>query len=61
MEWRTIDSAPTEGGLLLIGEEGNVGIGEWVSGRYFRFCDSEGFVEDWCVATHWMPLPDPPK
>lgn len=66
MKWRPIETAPKDGGALLV----------WVNGwpvTAAQYCeDGYGWDEDqpgwydpffdvWINPTHWMPLPEPPK
>ncbi len=61
MEWQPIESAPRDGTLILAVEKGGPILIEWESGGR-----NEGFWRDQdhyvhTEATHWMPLPEPPK
>jgi len=66
MQWRPIETAPKEGGPILLfeppGDEDQIGVG-----YYEPVTDHEGteWLTFWetgvrCDATHWMPLPPPP-
>lgn len=68
MEWKTIDSAPKDGALVLIGnpewdvvwqasfrEMGTAGSYKWQGWTRFNSYDLG------LIPTHWMPLPEPPK
>lgn len=67
MQWRPIETAPKEGGPILLfeppGDEDQIGVG-----YYEPVTDHEGteWLTFWetgvrCDATHWMPLPPPPE
>lgn len=64
MEWQPIESAPKNGNFLVWLLEPhktmgtNVGIAR--SQSNVRYINSL-FALDLPPATHWMPLPDPPK
>lgn len=67
MVWKPIETAPKEGGPILLfeppGDEDQIGVG-----YYEPVTDHEGteWLTFWetgvrCDATHWMPLPPPPE
>lgn len=70
-EWQRIDSAPKDGTIVLLREPGHltgrIDHDHLVSGRWRQhhayiaggvWEDANHYV---IQATHWMPLPDPPK
>lgn len=63
MEWQPIETAPKDGTKVLLWDDG-VTIGEW-SENVHPWNDGNWWVEGGQVttqtATHWMPLPEPPK
>jgi hypothetical protein len=65
--WRTIETAPIDGTVILITENGWVDRGWW-SKSIWLGTDGPGWVsederENGIVhnPTHWMPLPPPPQ
>lgn len=60
-DWQLIETAPKDGGIILLAFENEDGdndvfVGEWFEGKgWFILCDKIFHP------THWMPLPDPPK
>lgn len=62
-EWRSIETAPDDGRLILAwvrfpSGEGNLNIIQRdVEGEWF---DDAGFELGPYMPTHWMPLPEPP-
>ena len=72
-DWRPIASAPKDGTRILLAVLGTILIGKWSdeakffggeSGQAWQIfeCDNdEYYSEATQMATHWMPLPDPPK
>lgn len=67
MEWQPIETAPKDGGrLFLYLSDGQMAIAEFIVRRdgssYWEVCHTAN--ETLCLgseATHWMPLPEPPK
>lgn len=72
-EWQPIDTAPKDGTPILLwdAESKSVNVGYWldrytqpfhalVRGEDANWCD-DGGANPIFNATHWMPLPDPPK
>jgi hypothetical protein len=62
-EWRDIETAPKDGTVILMADGLTMFCGfwlkserEWVDGSR----DRNGELITW-DATHWMPLPSPPK
>lgn len=57
--WLPIESAPRDGASVLVWcpTDGSV-IASWVVDDGCWFCMHFGSFDD---ATHWMPLPEPPK
>lgn len=70
MDWRPIETAPTDGTLVIIwgedfehpllaahsdGEHHLHGRFYWVTGNPAHWCDLYAMEP-----SHWMPLPDPP-
>ena len=76
-EWKTIDSAPKDGQYLLVcgGDTSTVYrdyeipddlvmvVARYDSGKeQWRFAEYDGgYLGEWPVPTHWMPLPAPPE
>ncbi len=67
LEWRPIDSAPTDGTeILLAAGPASLGDGAllWKYGiGFYTKYKSSRLLWDWCWGfqpTHWMPLPQPP-
>jgi len=64
MEWKTIDSAPKDGTLILLAVKTvPVLIGWWhdsVDGDPDWFTDDGEHLTGDMTPTHWMPLPDDP-
>lgn len=73
MEWQPIETAPKGWTAILVGcnyyRHGKSQVtlawydrGMWVEGSYWDD-DEEEYVASQCEfkATHWMPLPEPPK
>lgn len=59
-EWKTIETAPKDGTLVLLHGKGYVKTG------WFDDSIQIGNYPDWrwgltFEPTHWMPLPEPPK
>jgi hypothetical protein len=55
MEWKTIDSAPKDGEVVLLWDRfGN---------RWTDCSPGDAFISNGCgfPPTHWMPLPPPPS
>lgn len=75
-EWLPIESAPTDGTLIILHGEGNTGTGRWrVIASRDTLNDIDGVAQfarqyGWHSASdknlnnikvsHWMPLPPPP-
>lgn len=62
MRWRTIDTAPKTGAYLVANALGEVCPCQARDGQ--RTVSNTPFYADWTwgqSATHWMPLPPPPK
>jgi hypothetical protein len=72
-DWRTIDSAPKDGTRILLFDNGYIAIGRWSDDARFG---NEKYGPGWQIfecemdewyaiatdtATHWMPLPSPPR
>lgn len=67
--WRTINSAPTSGDILVFCNDTkemfvayhtrSIETGE-VGWTYARFRTDDGITSVLCNPTHWMPLPVPP-
>ena len=63
-DWKTIDSAPKDGTLILLFEPGNKSIPDDVGFVCAGIWDAENWydgVSGYPEPTHWMPLPSPPK
>ena len=75
-DWQPIETAPKDGTTILIACRNRVTAGDWVEPRvfyvngepeynefdpYWQSWDGGFLLEGEHVATHWMPLPDPPK
>ena len=62
-EWQPMETAPRDGTRIILYApyKKTVGEGHWYN-LMQRFC-FDGKVFDKCeiMATHWMPLPNPPK
>lgn len=60
-EWQPMETAPKDGSTFLIFEQcegmSAIATGSW-SPAAAAFVDDAGL---WMSATHWMPLPEPPK
>jgi len=57
--WRTIDSAPKDGSIILLWNGLWHSIGEF--GYFGENRDAKWFDGHYYIdATHWMPLPNPP-
>lgn len=73
MNWQPIETAPKDGQYVLVCNKGGAWIAHWkeiaVSGYRFdqpwRSCMLNCWhiaeAERYAPATHWMPLPAPPK
>jgi hypothetical protein len=58
-DWKTIESAPKDKTVLLIGEDGSMGIGQYSAGKYWLFVDAHGYGSDhFNQPTHWHPVPE---
>lgn len=55
-KWRTIDSAPDDGNVLVFGGRHSKVELVAADGSYWRM--NKGNVK--AIPTHWMPLPKPP-
>lgn len=61
MKWQTIDTAPTSGEFLGINPHGHCYV-LWADDYIDRNGRREYYNGDvYCIATHWMPLPEPPQ
>lgn len=63
-EWRTIDSVPLSEEVMICDRGGTVHLGHMpVKAELIFWVGYDGYGNDICVsdATHWMPLPSPPK
>lgn len=64
-EWISVDEKmPENNDEVLIHEYGNVYYGNYINGKFItQAYSSMGESDDWIYyhATHWMPLPEPPK
>ena len=71
-DWQPIETAPRDGTEVLLYDECGVTVGSfraddnfpedaplWLDNSYDDF--SCGFASIPVIATHWMPLPEPPK
>lgn len=57
-EWQTIESAPKDGSQFLAYDSvGFTTVCWWDGGEICAAWDGTVFTD----ATHWMPLPEPPK
>jgi Protein of unknown function (DUF551) len=54
--WRGVDSAPNDGGYVLVSGGSVVLVAYQLRGSWY----TETAILDW-RPTHWMPLPEPPK
>ncbi len=67
--WRPIESAPRDGTLILLARGERVTYGHWVrledaediDEPYWHSWDGGFLTDPEYDATHWMPLPAPPK
>lgn len=75
-EWKTIDSAPKDGTVVLLfcpksWDSEGVRVGWWCTSPAEHNFDDSGWYDDESAShdvsdlygepTHWMPLPEPPK
>lgn len=62
MTWEPIWSAPKDRVVLLVGEDGEIGIGIHHWGNYWRFTGGDELeLTSWSEPTHWHPLPELPE
>jgi hypothetical protein len=62
-EWRDIETAPKDGTVILMADGLTMFCGIWLKSArgWVDGCrDDDGELVAW-NATHWMPLPAPPK
>lgn len=61
-EWRDIESAPKDGGLILVAEPPFAVSAVWrhIYQAWMTPTEGTGWVKVIARPTHWMPLPDPP-
>lgn len=58
--WQPIESAPRDGSDVLLGHKDSVWVDCWIT--YSSTADAGYWADDSNgEATHWQPLPDPPK
>ena len=62
MEWQPIETAPKDKEILLYSDSDGYGISGW-NEEHQRWYVYNHYEEQLYLfpATHWMPLPDPPK
>ena len=60
-EWQPIETAPKDGGEVLLWQEGWGVIRGWYSGDDKTWYGPGAHDSEPCRPTHWMPLPRPPK
>jgi hypothetical protein len=59
-EWQPIETAPKDGRLILVWAPAKEGFTSLYS--LCRYHPDAGFcIDEIREATHWMPLPEPPK
>lgn len=66
-DWQPIETAPKDGTVILLGDNRYAKpaylMAEW--DRDYEYwmtkTSSRGHFQFWRDATHWMPLPEPPK
>ena len=65
MEWQPIETAPKDGSRIILTDGGFVDAAEWdgYEGWIVNVESSSGFnyYNKFYDATHWMPLPQPPR
>lgn len=59
IEWQPIETAPKDGARFLFTNGRVISVGFYIQGQHFAADSWQG--ERNTVATHWMPLPEPPK
>ncbi len=63
-EWQLIETAPRDGTEILIFGPGQMSVARWANthlrGGWAVYTD-HGWYGFESYATHWMPLPEPPK
>lgn len=67
-KWRSIDSAPKDGTRILVGrfhtgcrKHGRVAVDYWHNAKDHGYSGFGRFNQTHWPATHWLPLPPPPK
>lgn len=61
--WRPIESAPRNGASILLADyDDDMVVGYWHRGEWI-FCLADSRLDDGLFpdASHWMPLPEPPR
>lgn len=62
--WRAIETAPKDGRYVLLYDAQRAGeylMAQWFHGAWWGRRTLSGKAITWTDATHWMPLPEPPK
>lgn len=61
-QWQPIETAPKDGRSMVVYDDMyDVGTARWNGHRFEYDFDDGGMSYHPCDATHWMPLPSPPK
>ena len=62
-EWRPIESAPRDGTLILLIQDGECHTARWDGYGEKKYWSSNGCIDDYLTfgsPTHWQPLRAPP-
>jgi hypothetical protein len=64
--WKPIESAPRNKRVLVVSDMGNIYAAQWAQNPFtddikYKIADLDNGESLLVNATHWQPLPEPPK
>lgn len=63
MNWQPIETVPKDGSWVLLYHHDSCDylMAQWFHGAWWGKRTQSGRAITWRTASHWMPLPEPPK